>query len=158
MTRSHRVALAALLAPVLLGLAACGPERPKQVVQVTQYNDGKGVPLYVSSDAGKLTGAPKDFQAFIRFTVRTAIEGDDGSCDEPPVYTVLTISDAGFGAGDLSQCGVRHLVWAKADGKWSQVLDYDGEPRCDALKDAGVPPGITGASCRDDEGRRPYRG
>jgi len=161
-TRSRRPGHAALLTPALLipallGLAACGPERPKQVVQVTQYNDGKGVPLYVSSDAGKLTGAPKDFQSFIRFTVRTAIEGDDGSCDEPPVYTVLTIS-AAFGAGELSQCGVKKLVWAKTDGKWSQVLAYDGEPACDDLTAKGVPPGITGPSCRDDEGSRPYQG
>jgi len=146
---SRRAALAALLLPALLGLAACGPERPKQIVQVTQYNGGKGVPLYVSSDAEKLTGAPKDFRAFIRFAVRTAIEGDDGSCDEPPVYTVLTISDAGF---------VKNLVWAKADGKWSQVLAYDGEPACDALTSKDVPPGITGASCRDGEVSRPYKG
>ena len=158
MKHSRRAAFAGLLLPVLLSLAACGPERPKQIVQVTQYNGGKGVPLYVSSDAGKLTGAPKDFQAFIRFAVRTAIEGDDGACGEPPVYTVLTISDAGFGAGMLSQCGVKNLVWAKADGKWSQVLAYTGEPRCDALTTKGVPPGITGASCRDDGGSRPYRG
>jgi hypothetical protein len=161
--RSRRVAFATLLTPALLvvtlsGLAACGPERPKQIVQVTRYNDGKGVPLYVSADAGKLTGAPKDFQSFIRFTVRTAIEGDDGSCDEPPVYTVLTISDAGFGAGELSQCGVKKLVWAKTDGKWSQVLAYEGEPGCDALTTKGVPPGITGPSCRDADGSRPYRG
>lgn len=158
MTHSRRAALAALLLTALLGLAACGPERPKQIVQVTQYNGGKGVPLYVSSDAEKLTGAPKDFQAFIRFAVRTAIEGDDGSCDEPPVYTVLTISDAGYGTGTLSQCGVKNLVWAKADGKWSQVLAYDGEPQCDALKAKDVPPGITGASCQKDGTSRPYKG
>lgn len=124
---------------------------------MTQYNDGKGVPLYVSTDVGQLKGAPPDFKSFLRFTIRTTLEGDDASCGEPPVYTVRTIS-ARFGAGDLSHCGVQHLVWAKADDKWSRVLTYSGEPQCDALSAKGIPPGITGDSCRDADGSRPYNG
>jgi hypothetical protein len=159
-THPRRTALAGLLllVPAVAGLAACGIERPKQVVQVTRYNDGKGVPLYVSTDASNLTGAPKDFRTFIQKTVRTAIEKDDGSCDEPPVYTVLTVSNAGFGAGELSQCGIRHVVWAKTDGRWSEAFSYADEPQCDDLKAKDVPPGITGESCLDGDGSRPYRG
>lgn len=159
MTRPRHAAYVGLLlvAPALATLAACGIHRPHQVVQVTRYNDGKGVPLYVSTDASKLAGAPKDFRTFIQRTVRTAIEKDDGSCDEPPVYTVMTISDA-FGAGDLTQCGLRHLVWAKVDGTWAQVLAYPDEPTCADLEAKDVPPGITGATCTDENGSRPYRG
>jgi hypothetical protein len=147
-----------LLAPAVSALTACGPERPKQVVHVTQYNGGKGVPLYVSTDASKLAGAPKDFKAFIRGKVRAAFEADDGSCGEPPVYSVLTVSDTGYAGGDFSECGVRHVVWAKVNGKWSEVLTYKSDPQCAALKSHEVPPGITGDSCRDADGRRPYQG
>jgi len=90
--------------------------------------------------------------------VRAAIASGNASCDEPPVYTVLTVSDAGFGAGDFSRCGIRHLVWAKTGGTWSQVMSYDGEPLCAELKDHDVPPGIAGANCQDADGSRPYRG
>lgn len=160
MTRSRHVALVGLLllVPALGTLSACGPERPKQVVHVTQYNGGKGVPLYVSSDAGKLAGAPKDFRTFIKGEVRAAIEADNGSCDEPPVYSVLTVSDNGFAGGDLSQCGVHHVVWARVNGKWSEALTYKAVPQCDALKSRDIPPGITGDTCRDADGSRPYNG
>jgi hypothetical protein len=155
-SRSPRVALVALLAAVS-ALSACGPQRPTQVVKVTRYNDGTGVPLYVSSDATKLTGAPRDFQTFIQGRVRAAIEDDNGSCDEPPVYTVLTAS-TDFAAGDFSRCGIRHLVWAKSNGRWVQVLAYQADPQCADLKAHDVPPGITGDTCRDADGPRPYRG
>ena len=141
-----------------LTLAGCALQRPQQVVQVTRYNDGKGVPLYVSADADKLTGAPKDFRAFMQARVRAAIEQDDASCGEPPVYSVQTVSEVGFAGGTLSQCGVRNLVWAKAAGRWTEVLRYAGEPRCDDLRERDVPPGITGDNCRDGNGSRPYRG
>ena len=159
MTRSRRAPLVVLLAllPAIAALSGCGPERPEQIVQVTRYNDGRGVPLYVSSDAGKLAGASNDFKAFIKAKVRAAIENDDGSCDEPPVYTVLTVS-AAFGAGDFSRCGIRHLVWAKANGTWTQILSYQGDPKCFDLRAHDVPPGITGNTCRDADGPRPYRG
>jgi hypothetical protein len=147
-----------LVIPAVSALSGCGAERPKQVVQVTQYNGGNGVPLYVSSDAGKLAGAPKDFQSFMKGRVRAAIEADDSSCDEPPVYTVLAVSDAGYAAGSFSQCGVRNVVWAKTEKSWSKILTYDTEPACEDLKDHDVPPGITGDSCRDADGSRPYKG
>jgi hypothetical protein len=147
-----------LVIPALTALTSCGVNRPEQVVHVTQYNDGRGVPLYVSSDASKLAGAPKDFQAFIRGQVRAAIEADDGSCGEPAVYTVLTVSDSGFAGGNFSQCGIRHVVWAKTKGAWSKVMTYDAEPTCDSLKEHHVPPGIAGDSCRDGDGSRPYKG
>lgn len=156
MSRSPLAALAALLA-VVFALSSCGPQRPTQVVKVTQYNGGEGVPLYVSSDAMNLTGAPKDFQTFIQGKVRAAIEDDNGSCDEPPVYTVRTAS-TNFAAGDFSRCGISHLVWAKTRATWAQVLDYRGDPACADLKEHDVPPGITGDSCRDDQGSRPYKG
>lgn len=146
----------AVLAVALL--VACGPERPKQVIEVTQYNNGDGVPLYVSGDANKLSGAPRDFRTFLADQARKAIQADDGSCAEPPVYTIKTISDTGFAGGDFSQCGIKHLVWAKAEGEWSQVLSYDADPLCADLKAHKIPPGITGKTCRDDGGLRPYQG
>lgn len=153
--RQHRAT--GVLVVVVLLLAGCGPDRPKQVVHVTQYNNGEGVPLYVSGDATKLTGAPKDFQLFMRLLVRNAIESDDGSCNEPPVYTVRTITDTGFAGGDISQCGIEHLVWTRTSGHWMQVLTYTSDPRCSDLKAHRVPAGVTGDNCRDDGGLRPYR-
>ena len=148
--------IAVVLATV--GLVTGCSHRPREVVKVTQYNQGKGVPLYVSADAAKLTGAPKDFQKFMAARVRSAIEFDDGSCSEPPVYMVKAVADSGHAAGQLSQCGVRNIIWARTSGKWKQIWSGDAEPPCQTLKQYRVPPGIAGTSCREGGDTKLYRG
>ena len=137
-------------------LGACA-HRPDRVVQVTQYNQGKGVPLYVSGDAMRLAGAPKDFQKFMAARVRSAIEFDDGSCDEPAVYSVKAVADSGQAAGQLSQCGVENIIWARGPGGWKQIWSGTAPPPCETLKKYRVPNGIAGQSCRDSDGTHMYR-
>lgn len=137
-------------------IAGCSGE-PHKVVNVTQYNGGKGAPLYVSGDAARLTGAPKDFQEFMAARVRSAIEFDDGQCSEPPVYSVKAVADSGHASGSLSQCGLRQIIWARSGGKWKQIWSGDTEPDCATLKKYTVPSGIAGKSCRDSEGSHLYR-
>ena len=138
-------------------LSGCS-QKPDRVVEVTQYNQGRGVPLYVSGDSGKLTGAPKDFQRFMAARVRSAIEFDDGTCDEPAVYSVKAVSTSGHAAGELSQCGVESIIWARSSGSWKQIWAGTSVPPCDTLKTHKVPHGIAGQSCRDAEGTKMYRG
>jgi hypothetical protein len=154
---ARRVVSATVVGLTLALLGACSGS-PDKVVQVTQYNQGQGVPLYVSGDASRLAGAPKDFQKFMAARVRSAIEFDDGTCDEPAVYSVKAIATSGHAAGELSQCGVESIIWARGSGGWKQIWSGDGEPPCDALKKYDVPHGIAGQSCRDGDGSKMYRG
>lgn len=158
MKRAPSVVTVPLAVLLLIGLLAGCSGRPRQVVKVTQYNQGQGVPLFVSADAAKLAGAPKDFQEFMAAKVRSAIEFDDGSCDEPAVYSVTALADTGFAAGELSQCGVQNIVWARRANHWGQVWAGAGEPPCARLKKYAVPRGLAGQTCTEDGESKLYRG
>jgi hypothetical protein len=138
-------------------LSACANE-PDRSVEVTRYNAGRGVPLYVSTDAAKLKGAPKDFQKFMSWQVRSAIESDDGTCVESPVYSVKAVASTGHASGQFSQCGVEDVIWARRSSHWVEVWSGKGEPPCAALRKYQVPHGIAGQSCRDPDGSHVYTG
>jgi hypothetical protein len=144
---------------VLIGatLSGCGGG-PDRDVAVTLYNGGQGVPLYVANDAKLLTGAPKDFQRYMAHAVRSAIESDDGTCNEPAVYLVTAIANTGHAAGELSHCGVRRIFWARKSGEWIKIWSGTGVPPCADLKRNKVPNGLTGTRCTADGSTHVYTG
>lgn len=157
--RAPRVASTAIIAAVLLAAVLSGcSQGPDRKVEVTLYNGGQGVPLYVASDAKNLTGAPKDFQQYMAWAVRRAIESDDGTCDEPGVYSVTAIANSGHAAGEFSRCGVERIYWARKSNHWIKIWSGSGIPPCADLKRNEVPNGLTGTRCTADGKTRIYTG
>lgn len=146
--------LVVFLAAALSGCSG-GPNRDPNVIL---YEGGQGQPLFAPDDARQLRGAPKDFQQYMAHEVRSAVESDDSSCSEPPVYSVTAIADDGHAAGELSRCGVERIFWVRKSGEWIKIWSGTGVPPCADLKRNDIPSGLTKARCTADGRTQDYTG